>query len=426
MGTRQLAYLALKGVNLLLTTALNFGLVYVLIRKLSLTDYSAFVLMTAIGSYVLAADLGFSSVVYQRVRTAFLAGRPREGLSLAVTTFGLYLCLALGTAGIAFGVLTVKDGAGGAGQVLGVYFLALLLALPWMIVRSTANAVDRFLVYEATEAARRMILIILAAAMVQWLPFGGYAIGGLVLWLGAYAIVLPTLGRTLGGAPTAEHWAPRAALKDNAAQLKRAGVFSIMEFAIYNFPYLVTPLLFGKAGHALVAFDVFFKITRFAAVAYLVPSEALLPATTRAVHEADGRKLLKLLAVVFGLSLVACLVAAIAVTVFGDKLFGLLLGGRAVISPTVRICMAVILFAMMIQAPAGLLLLNTGRSAMLARIAPTVAAAMTVMCVAVAVTHASFDTFLVGYVSIFAVGAVTYFTLLATHVRRLLRPGGQW
>jgi O-antigen/teichoic acid export membrane protein len=425
MGKRQFAYLALKGVNLLLTTALNFGLVYVLIRKLSLTDYSAFVLMTAIGSYVLAADLGFSSVVYQRVRSAFLAGRARDGLSLAVTTFGLYLCLALGTAAIAFGMLTVKDGASGAGQTLGVYFLALLLALPWMIVRSTANAVDRFLIYEATEAARRMVLIILAAAMLRWLPFGGYAISGLVLWLGAYAVVLPPLSRALGGAPSAKHWAPGEAFRDNAAQLKRAGVFSIMEFAIYNFPYLITPLLFGK-GHALVAFDVFFKITRFAAVAYLVPSEALLPATTRAVHEADGRKLLKLLALVFGLSLAACLVAAIAVTVFGDALFGLLLGNRAVISPTVRICMAVILFAMMIQAPAGLLLLNTGRSAMLARIAPTVAAAMTVMCVAVAVTHASFDTFLVGYVSIFAIGAVVYFTLLVTHVRRLLRPGGQW
>jgi O-antigen/teichoic acid export membrane protein len=425
VNRKQAAFLAMKGVNLGLATVMSFALVWVLIRKLPLAAYSTFVLIAAMGAYVMATDLGFSAVIYHRVRSAFLRGRPEEARALAVTAFGLYLAIA----GLAELLMIAWLAIGGAGHGLSaafsVYFLALALALPWGVLRSVAGALDHFLLYEGVEAARRALLTAMIAAMAFGLPLLAYAAIALAAWPLAYAILLPRLARTIGAGGWRGVWRPLEALRENGRMMGAASVFSLMEFGVYNFPYIALPYLFGY-GPALVVFDIFFKVTRFGASAYLVPNESLLPLNTRAIHDGDGRRLLRNVIIALGLSALACAVGCIAVTAFGDALFRALLKNGALVAPRVRWCMAVVLAAMMFQAASGTLLVNSGKMGVLSRVSVGMALSMSAMTAAAAVLHWSFPGFMQAYASVYAVGAVIYFSLLVASVARLLGPQKRW
>jgi hypothetical protein len=427
VNKRQIVFLGLKGVNLALATVMSFALIWILIRKLPLASYSTFVLIVAMGSYVMATDLGFSSVVYHRVRKAFLGEDPASEKSLVFTASGLY-----------FGVVAIAEvlmilwmhGGGVGGDLVGafaIYFLALALSLPWGLMRAIAGALDLYLHYEAIEAARRTVLTGLLFAMAMGMSLKVYALIALALWPMAYALLLPSVFRLMGGGERGwRHlWRPRAAIAENGRMLGAASLFSLMEFGIYNFPYVALPLIFGR-GPALVAFDVFFKVTRFGAQSYLVPNESLLPMNTRAIHERDGRKLLRNVAAALAISAVACAIGAGAVLLFGETLFRLLLKNAGLVPPTLRWCMAVILVAMMFQAASGTLLLNSGKMGVLSRVSLGMAVSMSLMTAAVVTLHLPFLVFMQSYVAVFSIGATVYFTLLVRSVRRLLGPHRQW
>jgi O-antigen/teichoic acid export membrane protein len=253
--------------------------------------------------------------------------------------------------------------------------------------------------------------------MLGGLGFLGYAAGSILLWILAYGVTLPPLLKVLGpGAlPGWADW--RDLFSRNTRQLGAVGLFSGLEFAIYNFPYLLVPLLYGK-GWALVAFDVFYKITRFGAAGYLAVNEGLLPAATRAIHEGDAVRIRRHVVVSLALSAVACVAGAVGVTVFGDLVFGLLLHDASRAPHTLRICMAATLLAMMFQACAGVLMINTGKGPVLARVATGMGVAMALLAV-VASFGLGFERFMVAYTVLFACGSAVYFTLLTRSVRRV-------
>ena len=425
LDRKQVAFLALKGINLGLATLMSFGLVWVLIRKLPLGSYSTFVLIAAMGSYVMATDLGFSSVVYHRVRAAFLRGGPSEARSLAFTAFGLYLGVAAAAELAMIAWLTFAGAAHGLTFAFSVYFLALALALPWGVLRSVAGALDHFLLYEGVEAARRALLTGLIVAMAFGLPLWLYALIALAAWPVAYGVLAPPLIAAIGAGNWREAWRPAEAVRENGRMMGAASVFSLMEFAIYNFPYVILPLLYGY-GPALIVFDVFFKVTRFGASAYLVPNESLLPLNTRAIHAGDGRRLLRNVMIAFGLSLLGCAVGVLAVTGYGEVVFRTLLKNGGLVAPQVRWCMAVVLVAMMFQAASGTLLLNSGKMGVLSRVSLGMATSMTVMTIAAATLRWSFIGFMEAYVTVFSVGAAIYFWLLIRSVAGLLGPRRQW
>jgi len=422
---RQIAYLGLKSVNLLLATAISFALTGVLIRVLPLSAYSSFVVIAAMGSYVLAADLGFSSVVYNQLRRAFLRGEASSERSLAFTAFGLYLLVAIIAEAVMAAVLLFSDLGGPLRLALGGYFLSLVLALPWNLVRGIATATDRYLRYEAVEAVRRLLLTALVFALPHGLSLAGYALISVGLWAAAYALLLPSLMNQLGGPSLRGAWDPGRALGAHGRQMGAASVFSIMEFCVYNFPYVAVPLIYGK-GLGLIAFDVFFKITRFGAFSYLVPNESLLPANTRAIHDRDGRRLVRNIALGLGLSAASCVVAVLAVTWFGDSVFRLLLKDASRVPVSVRWCMAGVLVAMMFQAASGTLLLNSGKVVALARVSVLMGSSMALMSVLAALGHWPFQTFMIAYVAVFSCGAAIYVSLLVRSVRRILGPEAAW
>lgn len=425
MPARQLAYLALKALNLVLATALSFGLVFALIRKLPESTYATFILVSAVGAYVLAVDLGFSSVVFTKVRKAFLDQRPEDARPIVVGAVAIYA-----------GVIVVAQASFCGAMMLGLippdwrltfglYFLTVLLALPWNVIRATAAGLERFMLFESVEAVRRLAVVGLVFAMTRGLGFETYAWIVLALWAAAYAGVLSILVRVVGLPSSAADWNLRQVLAKNKGQAGAAGVFALCEVAVYNFPYVAIPLIFHDAG-ALVAFDVFYKITRFGASAYLVANEGLLPVQTRAIHAGDGRAIVRNIGLSLAISALPCLIGAVAVTAYGDSVFMLLLGDAARVPGYVRLCMAAVLAAMLFRAASGTLLLNTGKAGLLARVSLSEVAAMVLMTASVVAVGAAFSEFLLGYVAIFAAISLAYFLMLARLSRRMFRPAAVW
>lgn len=425
MPFRQLVYLALKALNLVLATALSFGLVFALIRKLPEEAYTIFILVSALGTYILATDLGFSSVVFARLRKAFLEDRIGEARPIVVGTIVIYgLVVVLAQLGFSAFLLPGRIPPDWR-LAFGLYFLVLLLPLPWNVIRAVAAGSERFLLFESVEAIRRLGMVVLILAMAKGLPFETYAWIALGLWVLAYAVLLTVMIPVVGLPSGREDWNVRKVLSESKGQLGGAGVFALCEVGVYNFPYLIIPTLFHSAA-ALVAFDIFYKITRFGASAYLVANEGLLPAQTRAIHQGVGRTIVRNILVCVGISALPCLIGVLAVSVFGDLVFKLLLSDAARVPVDARAGMAVVLVAMLFRAASGTLLLNTGKSELLARIALGEVVAMGLMTLACAVLNASFAQFLWCYVAIFGAVSAGYFLMLVVLSRRMFRPAAVW
>lgn len=425
MSVRQLFYLALKALNLVLATALSFGLVFALIRKLPEEAYTVFILVSALGTYILATDLGFSSVVFARLRKAFLEDRIGEARPIvmgAVTLYALIVVLAQ----LGFCVLLLPGRIPPDWRLsFGLYFLVLLLPLPWNVIRAVAAGSERFLLFETVEAVRRLGMVLLVLAMTKGLSFEAYSSIALTLWALAYGVLLVALMPVIGLPRTREDWNVRKVLSESKAQLGGAGIFALCEVGVYNFPYFAIPLLF-HSGPALVAFDIFYKITRFGASAYLVANEGLLPAQTRAIHQGAGPAIVRNIVLCLCISALPCVAGGVAVTVFGDPLFKALLGEASRVPGDARAAMAVMLAAMLFRAASGTLLLNTGKSNLLARIALGEVAAMGLLTLACGLLKAPFSDFLWGYVAVFGVVSAGYFLLLANLSRRMFRPAAVW
>lgn len=425
MPVRQFVYLALKALNLVLATALSFGLVFALIRKLPESAYTTFILVSALGAYILATDLGFSSVVFVKLRKAFLDDRIGEARAITVGAIVIYGVVVVLAQLVFCTTLLPRHIPPDWRLAFGLYFLVLLLPLPWNVIRAAAASADRFVLFESVEATRRLGMVLLILAMTRGLPFEAYAWIALGLWALAYAVVLMVLIPIIGLPRTRADWNLRQALSESRGQLGGAGVFALCEVAVYNFPYLVIPTLFHSAT-ALVAFDIFYKVTRFGASAYLVANEGLLPAQTRAIHHRAGPTFIRNVLICLGISALPCLCGVLAVSVFGDPVFKLLLGDAARVSMDVRGAMAAVLVAMLFRAASGTLLLNTGKSSLLARLALGEVAAMVALTLACVLVKASFAQFLWGYVVIFGAVSAGYFLMLATLSRRMFRPSAVW
>lgn len=409
-------YYILKATNLALTSIWSFALIYVLVRVLPLADYATVAVVTGLGGYVLAVNLGFSTVVYSTLRRNFLAQGPREESSVSSATLVVYGAIAV-VAAIVFCacVYLLPIGSKPMRSALAIHFAALACALPWMIVRVSTAAVDRYVAFEAIEMGRRTLALALVIAMLFGLNFKFYAILSLSLWACAYVATAPLLMTIWTGTRLTTGFQQ---LRRDIVAVRNTGAFSILETAIYNFPYIFVPMNYTSAS-TTVSFDTFYKIVRFGASAYLASAEATLPAQTRALHANDGEKLLRLTINAAALAAPATIVGILSVTVLGDYTFGHLLNKAGLIPTSTRYAMAIMLIAMLFQTVSGNLLINTGKAAALARLSWWIAGALGAFSIGVAALRLPFSTFIVGYSSIYACGAIGYALLLYLRIQSL-------
>lgn len=420
---KSATFFLLKISNTVLATVWSFLLTYSLVRTVGLTDYAFFATVIAFASLVLQADLGISLRLFGRMRQNFLHPErsSREELgSAAVAALWSYAGAALVATGI-FGALLWGVGLG-TPEYRPVYLLLFagsVLPLPWMILRVSVNAFDGYVLSEGIDFVRRLLLVALTGALAFGLPLMVYAGSFVALWLaGLLALLLVTrrIGVFRGGRARKGF----QVLREDARGIAASAALSVSEFLIYIFPYYTIPLSHPEA-RALVVFDMFYKVTRFGTTAFLTVAETMMPHQTRAYHARDLHSLKRWMLIAFALGAVPFLAGSAIVYFAGDRFFGILLGDATVVSETTRLAICAMLFMMLVQTVSGAVLAGIGWLGALARRASTVLGLLLLFAAAYHFTGWPIEAFITGYVAIYGLEALAYFTLMLSMLSRLRR-----
>ncbi|WP_419898817.1 hypothetical protein [Roseomonas sp. USHLN139] len=419
---RSLLFFALRIGSTGLATVWSFLLTYTLVRQIGLQDYAFLAAVIAFASLVLQADLGISVRLFGRMRQNFVdpSKGDRDDLrSAAVTALIGYSLAALLATLIFTLVLEIWDlGPMAHGLAIILFFGGSVLPLPWMVLRIAANANDQYVITEAIDFSRRALLLLLTGGLAFGLPLLDYSIGFVLLWLAALAVLARLAQHRFGlftGTSIRRGW---QVLREDGREIAGSASLSLSDFLIYIFPYYA--LLAAKAGAtALIAFDMFYKVTRFGGTAFFTVTETMLPHQTRAYHDGDTATLTKLMGGAFALCAVPCLVASTLIYVWGDHIFGTLLGHPDIVSGQMQLAICFMLVFMMIKAVSGAVLAGIGELRPLARRATTALAAMLVFAAVSGLNGWTIDTFVTGYVLIYACQATSYFLLMLKTLRGL-------
>ena len=165
--------------------------------------------------------------------------------------------------------------------------------------------------------------------------------------------------------------------------------------------------MFGGPAY-VVAFDIFYKVTRFGGVAYNVPIETMLPAQTRAFHSGDVGAVRRYRHQALLLGALPLAGAAAFLLLFGQRFFGVLLNHSHPIDPALRYVMVAMLAAMLLQMTAGAFMVGIGRYRAMTRIAMLTTSLMALAVGATIVLKLDFFTFMMLYVLAYCVHAALF------------------
>ncbi|CAL78476.1 hypothetical protein; putative membrane protein, putative permease of the major facilitator superfamily (COG0477) [Bradyrhizobium sp. ORS 278] len=417
---------ALKGANSALNAVTNFLLAYVLVRSIGIESYAVIASLLAVAALVVQSDLGITGLTFFKLRSHYLAesgarAATPDDQDLVVTIVTLYIAVGL-VAILVLGLALMS----GILQV-GIYAVPYLLifagavcALPRMALRVAINARDGFFWTEAVDLVRRLASLAVTLAMLTGLSFESYSAISLGVWSVAICALL-WLARIHGFAP--RKGALRRGLTLLRAEIRGVGatvLLSLSDFVIGVFPYYL--LAASRDAAAVVTFDMFYKVTRFAVLSYLIGAESVLPQQTRAMHHADAVGLMRATAKGVLIGLLPMLAGIIAIAGFGEQIFGVILNHAGIVSPVMRIAICAMFAFMLVQTTCQIVLIGIGRFEELARRSCLTLAVMVVISVLMVVLNWTTDTFIVAYVVAYGVGSLLYAQTLYSVIRALHRP----
>lgn len=410
LSDSSLVLFTLKGVNSALTAVSNFVLAYVLVRTIGLDSYAIIASLLAIAALVVQSDLGITGLTFFKLRSHYLGQTGKHGASqddqdLVVTIVTLYIAIgviSVAILGIALAAGLVRVAPYGVAYLL--IFAGAVCALPRMALRVAINARDGFVWTEAIDLGRRVALLAVTVTMLLGLSFVSYSTLSLLMWILSIAALI-WLARLYGFAPGSGAFVRGLRLLRNEIGGVRATVLlSLADFIISVFPYYL--LAAARDAAAVVAFDMFYKVTRFAVLSYLIGAETVLPQQTRAVHQNDAAGLARATVKGFMVGLLPMTSGIVAIAMFGEEIFGLILNHSGIVSPVMRGAICAMLAFMLIQTTCQIVLIGVGRFEALARRSCITLAAMMLISVLMAAFHWSIDAFIVAYVIVYGAGAL--------------------
>jgi O-antigen/teichoic acid export membrane protein len=406
------ALFALKGVNSALTAISNFVLTYVMVRTIGLESYAFIASLLAVAALVLQTDLGITGLTFYQLRSHYLAEAGKHSTSqddrdLVVTIVTIYVAigvLSVVVFGVALAAGLVHVAPHGVAYLL--VFAGAVSALPRMALRVAINARDGFVWTEIVDLGRRAVILGITAAMLLGLSFLAYSALNLLAWILSTAGSI-WLATVYGFAP--ERGAIRrglSVLRREVRGIRATVLLSLADFIISVYPYYL--LAATRDATAIVAFDMFYKVTRFAAMSYLIGAETVLPRQTRAVHNGDAAGLAQTTAKGFLIGMLPMVSGIIAIGMFGDKVFAVILNHNEIVSPVIRIAICAMLAFMLIQTTCQIVLIGVGKFEELARRSYITLAGMALISTPAVLFHWSMDTFVVGYVIVYGAGSLLY------------------
>jgi O-antigen/teichoic acid export membrane protein len=390
-------------------------------RVLSPQDFSIFILIGTFGLSLWLFDLGAAKILFVRQRERHLtdgtdAAVPAQSSAVVL----LYTLIVLTGSLLCFVVMVGRPSVStGRAAEFALFFSFSALNLVWFPLRNVSSAVDEFIAFETLEAVRRIGHIALILALLIGLPLAACLLLANLLW---FVLLAACIARLVHKGALAFKFAGTgtaltAFWRGNRTKILRSGNYAMAELTVYNFPYLVVPLMFGL-GAPTIILDTVFRIFRGATVIYAAGLDPLIPRQTRAFAERDAATLKKATLTATILCAIPTVALCALLLLAGDRLFALLLGPAATIPPAVTPILVVLLVANMAQNVASCLLQHTGFFHEIARIATVLVVAMAAMSAIVLITGLDIVGFIGAYTAVYVAGAMLY---IAYVVRRPFR-----
>lgn len=428
----SLPFFLLRGTTAGAALVTGFLQTFVFAHVLDPRRFSLFILVAAVGYSLWLIDFGIVKILFVRLRERFLAKDATKdmtdavaGHATAVVLFyaglvigGSILCFLFMAAYLATPVQEAAE--------FGLFFLFVALNLVWFALRNVAIAVDEYVLFEALETFRRFAYFVGLAALYFGLSLMAMLLALNILWAVVLAVCVKRLIQR--GALLPRVRGSARALGDffrkNRQALKGSGLYSVSDICIYNYPYLVVPILFGLGAPPIIL-DTAFKVSRGCSMVFAAVTDLLVPRQTSALAERDGPTLVRATLIAAALCSVPA-VAACAILIFaGDRLFAFLLGGAAVMPAAIVPILIVLIFASMAKMVANSVLVHNGFFREVARIGVAVMAAMAVLGIYTLAVRLDFIPFLQAFAAVYTCGAVASVVMMIRGPIRLAYAGGK-
>src|SRR5581483_7389836 len=308
--------------------------------------FSLFILVGAIGYSLWLIDFGVVKILFVRLRARFLAKDGSEtvpGHASAVVLF--YFSLVLIGSLACFAVMANRWPLQEAAE-FGLFFLFVALNLVWFALRNIAIACDEYVLFEALETTRRAGYFVGLALLYVGLPLLSMLLALNALWAGVLTICIKRMIARGALAPHLRGAITRllAFFRANRGELVHSGTMAAGDIYIYNYPYLIVPMLFGLGGPPIIL-DTTFKVFRGGSVMFSAVCDILVPRQTSALAERDGPTLVRATLAAVALCCIPAAVASLVLIFGGDKLFALLLGNAATMPAATTPILIVMIFA---------------------------------------------------------------------------------
>lgn len=305
----------------------GFIVTFVFVRLLPMNEFRAFLLLVAFANFTVSAELGFSSVIYSRLRRSHLSGEGDfRGEELGVLLAFMAGIIALGALLIAGALASGLIPTGRPMLFLAFYGVS-ALNLVALLARRALAALDHNLWWEALDFVRRLSGVALLLAALIGLPILTSVLLQLGVALATIFAGLMTVQRSLA-MPLAHWWSLRAGGAHVRAHylgdIGRTSVLTLSDIAAYNAPYF-TIVAATHDPRPLLLFDFIFKFSRALSALIRAIVETMLPDLTQHFFArslpAFRSLLVRCLALSLGMAGVLCLLLLLAGPLLSSALF---------------------------------------------------------------------------------------------------------
>lgn len=300
----------------------GFVITFVFVRLLPLAEFRAFLLLFAFANYTISAELGFSAIIYSRLRRRTVAGEGDfRSEEVGVLMLFMVAIIAVGAvligAALASGLIPTQRPL-----LFLVFYLATALNLVALLAKRALAGLDHNLWWEAIDFVRRLLSVALPLAALFGLPLLDAMLLHFTATLITIGIGLTTIHRTLA-MPLRHWWALRSGgahvRRHYLADIGRTAALTLSDITAYNLPYF-SIVAATHDPRPLLLFDFIFKISRGLSAIIRALVETALPGLTR--HFIGGES------AAFRLQLRRCILSSLGMTAALCLL--LLIGGAQV------------------------------------------------------------------------------------------------
>jgi O-antigen/teichoic acid export membrane protein len=394
---------------------------FVFARVLTPRDFSIYILIGSFGAALWMFDLGASKILFVRQRARHLAQQADEDIpAQSNAVIALYALIVLVGALLCFAIMA-SGSSTTAGQAAGfaAFFSFVTFNLVWFPLRNVSIAVDEFVTFETLEVIRRVVHLGLMLSMLEGLSLATFLWLANVFWFVLFAACITLLVRQGALAPRLRglYGSLKQFWRNNRAELLRSANFSVGDLVIYNFPYLIVPVVYGL-GAPTIILDTVLRVFRGAMLVNAAGLDPLVPRQTRAYAERDIATLKKATYTAAILCAIPTALVCVALIFASDRLFALLLGHAAEMPSGATLALVVLLLANLVQNVASSLMVHTGFFREIARIVTVLVLAMAAMTAIAIGCGAGIVGFIGSYAAVFAAGGILYITFVMQKIFR--------